>query len=72
MAAQEKEGAMSSVWMHSEACSGQLLTVSGHDTKAEVGLDPPEAAVPVLPEARDGQGVLDHEQVAQLHHRQMR
>jgi hypothetical protein len=50
---------MPGIWMHSEACSGQLLDVSGHYAEAEAGLDPLEAAVPVLPEAPNGQGVLD-------------
>jgi hypothetical protein len=68
---QKEEGAVSGVRMLPEACPGQQLGVSGHDTEAEAGHGPPEAAVSVLPEAPDGHGVLDSEQVAQLHSRGM-
>ena len=54
--------------MHLEACSGQLPNVLGHGAEGEAGFDPPEAVVLVLLEEPDVQGVLDHGQVAQLHH----
>jgi hypothetical protein len=45
---------MPSVWMHSEACSGQLPDIPGHGAEGEAGLDPPEAVVPILLEAPNG------------------
>jgi hypothetical protein len=52
-----KEDALPCVRMHSEARPGHFPNVPGHDTEGEAGYDPQEAAVPVLLEAPDGQGM---------------
>jgi hypothetical protein len=63
---------VSAVRVFPETCPGQQLDFSGDDSEAEAGHGPTEAAVSVLPETSDGQGVLDSEQGAQLPRRRVR
>ncbi len=52
-----------------EAWSGRLYDIPEDEAEAEAG-QWTEAIMSLLPEESDGQGVLDSEQGAQLHHPQ--